>query len=239
MQKEISEEEQFKEFKRANRIKEAKASVLKIECDALSPQLDKSSLKAVCQKATATQVGGVVVLPGYVKQCVAYLGSNPSVSLVAAVGYPHGADVTAVKVLAVKQAVKDGVDEVEVCAPLFAIKDGNFQYLKRECKKLKKAAKVRALRVVLDCTQLTEKELLKACIVCADCAVNCIRLNGVDAQIVAKVKGALKGRCLIKASSAKEPSTFATYCNVGADVVDCINAFQLAEYIINDAAAQE
>lgn len=239
MQKTVSEEEQFKEFKRANRIKEAKASVLKIECDALLHGLDKSSLKTFCQKATATQIGGVVVLPAYVKQCVAYLGVNPTASLVAAVAYPHGADITAVKVLSVKQAVKDGVDEVEVCAPLFAIKDGNFQYLKRECKKLKKAAKVRALRLTFDCSQLSEKELLKACVVCADCAVNCVRLNGADAQLVAKVKATLKGRCLIKASGAKESSNFATYCNVGADVVECTSAFQLAEYVIKDATASE
>ncbi|MGN1372904.1 MAG: hypothetical protein ACI4VK_02515, partial [Candidatus Coproplasma sp.] len=157
-----TEREEFEEFKRANRIKEAKATALKIELDCLSPTCDKAYLKDICRRANVQEIGALVVYPAYVKACVSYLGVDPKVSLISTISYPHGGDTTEIKACAVKRAVKDGVDEVEVCAPTALIKDGNFQYFKRECKKLKKSAKTRALRVVFDCNALNENELIKA-----------------------------------------------------------------------------
>lgn len=231
----MTEQQQFIEFKRLNRMKEAKASVLKIECDCLSAECDKVFLKDICRRANSLELGAIVVYPAFVKPCVSFLGGDPKVSLVASVSCPHGADTTEIKVAAVKRAVKDGVDEVEVFAPVTLIKDGNWQYFKRECKKLKKAAKIRALRIVFDCKLLTEKELTKACNVAADVGVNCLRLSGADGDLITTVKTALKGKCLIKADGAGDLSTFLTYCNAGADTVGCTRAFDMASYMLKSA----
>lgn len=231
----LTEEEQFKEFKRIKRLDEAKASVLKIECDCLSPYTEKASLKETCKSANALAIGAIVVFPSYVKACVNALGKDPQVSLIAAVSYPYGEEVTEVKAAAVKRAVKDGVDEVEVCAPTAFIRDGNFLYFKKECKKLKKAAKNCALRIVLDCAVLTEKEILKSAVTAAEAGVNCLRLSGAEGDMIAKVKSALKGRCLIKADKADGLAAFSTLCNMGADAVSCTQALSLAQFILKDA----
>ncbi|MGN1061116.1 MAG: hypothetical protein ACI4QN_05220 [Candidatus Coproplasma sp.] len=230
-----SAEEEFEEFKRANRIKEAKATALKIECDCLTPLCDKAYLKDICRRANAQEIGALVVYPAYVKACVGFLGDDPKVSLIAAISYPHGGDTTEGKADAVKRAVKDGVDEVEVSAPTALIKDGNFQYFKRECKKLKKTAKIRALRLSFDCAVLRENELVKACQVAADAGVNCVRLNGADGELVSTVKAKLKGKCLVKADGAEELSSFISLCNVGADAVNCPRALDVAAYLIKSA----
>ncbi|MDE7086880.1 MAG: hypothetical protein K2O67_01680 [Clostridia bacterium] len=231
----ISEEEQYKEFKRIKRVDEAKASVAKIECDCTSLYTDKVSLRDLCKSANGLEIGAIVVLPFFVKPCVSFLGKDPKVSVIAAVDYPSGGETTEVKVAAVKRAVKDGVDEVEVFAPVPYLRDGNWTYFKKECKKLKKAAKIRALRIVLDCTMLNEKELLKACNIAADAGVNCLRLNGADGDVVANVKTALKGKCLIKAEKADNAAAFATLCTMGADYVSCLHACDLANYILKEA----
>ncbi len=231
----LTEEQQFLEFKRLNRIKEVKASVLKIECDCLSADCDKAFLKDICRRANTLEIGAIVVYPAFVKLCVSYLGNDPKVSLIASVSYPHGADTVEIKTEAIKRAVKDGVDEVEVCASSAVIRDGNWLYLKKECKKLKKAAKIRALRLVFDCKSLTEKELVKACTIAADTGVNCLRLKGADSDLVTTVKAALKGKCLIKADGAGDLSAFLSFSNVGADTVDCTRAFDLASYLIKSA----
>ncbi|MGN0813196.1 MAG: hypothetical protein ACI4MQ_06800 [Candidatus Coproplasma sp.] len=232
---EKSERDEFEEFKRLNRIKEAKATALKIELDCLSPLCDKAYLKDICRRANSQEIGAIVVYPAFVKACVSYLGSDPKVSLISAISNPHGGDTTEIKADAVKRAVKDGVDEVEVCAPTALIKDGNFQYFKRECKKLKKAAKIRALRVVFDCNTLTENELVKACQTAADAGVNCVRLSGADSELISCIKSKLKGKCLIKADGAQEVSSFITFCNVGADAVSCPRALDIAAYLLNAA----
>ena len=127
-----TEDAQYREFKRIKRIEEAKASLLKIECDCLTAYADKNSLKETCKTANALEIGAIVVFPAFVKTCVSYLGKDPKISLIASVSYPYGEETTEVKTAAVKRAVKDGVDEVEVCAPTAFIKDGNMMYLKKE-----------------------------------------------------------------------------------------------------------
>lgn len=230
-----SEMEEFEEFKRANRIKEAKATALKIELDCLTPVCDRAYLKDICRRANMQEIGAIVVYPAFVKACVSYLGADPKVSLISAISHPHGGDTTEIKCTAVKRAVKDGVDEVEVSAPTSLIKDGNFQYFKRECKKLKKSARTRALRVVFDCNTLNENELIKAAQTAADAGVNCIRLSGADSELINLVKSRLKGKCLIKADGAQEVSSFISFCNVGADAVSCPRALDVAAYLLNTA----
>lgn len=231
----LTEEEEFEQYKRVNRIKLAKAEALKIELDCLTNLCDKTYLRDVCRRANMQEIGALVVYPAFVKPCVGFLGPDPKTSLIAAISYPHGGDTTELKVDAVKRAVKDGVDEVEVCAPTALLKDGNLQYFKRECKKLKRAARIRALRLVFDCACLSEKELIKACLIAADAGVNCVRLNGADSDLLGTVKANLKGKCLIKADSAKDLSAFVTYCNVGADAVNCPRAFDIAAYLLSSA----
>lgn len=230
-----SDDEQYREFKRIKRLEEAKASVAKIECDCLSSFTDKVSLKETCKTANALGIGAVVVFPSYVKACVSYLGKDPQTSLVAAISYPFGEETTEVKVAAVKRAVKDGVDEVEVSAPMAFIKDGNWAYFKKECKKVKRAARLRAVRIVINCSLLNEKELIKACVTAADAGVNCLRLNSADGETVSKIKTALKGRSLIKAERADTASSYANLCVMGADVVSCTSAIELANYLLRQA----
>lgn len=234
----LTEEEQYQEFKRIKRVDEAKASILKIECDCLSPYVDKNQLKETCKTADSLEIGAVVVFPNYVKACVSYLGKDPKVSLIAAVGYPYGEETTEIKAAAVKRAVKDGVDEVEVCAPTAFIRDGNLAYFKKECKKIKKAAKTCAVRVTFDCSILSDKELTKAACVAADSGINCLRLNNADGEVVSDVKAAVKGKCLIKAEKAETATAFATLCTRGADTVSCTRALDLAQYILKQAEAE-
>lgn len=226
------EAREFKEYKQRRREEEAKANVAKIECDCLSPYCDKVVLRENCKSANGIALGGVIVLPAYVKSCVAFLGKDPKTSLIAAISYPHGLDTTEIKVAAVKRAVKDGVDEVEVYAPLSMIKDGNHAYFKRECKKIKKAAKTRAARMVFDCSLITFAELVRACSTAADNGISCIRLNNAEGETVSKIKQAVKGKCLIKADGAESLSAFGNYCIMGADYVSSRSACELATLIL-------
>lgn len=234
----ISEEEQFKEFRRMKRLEEAAANVAKLECDCLSPNVDKMSLKELCRTANSLKLGAIVVRPSVVKACVAFLGKDPQASLIAAVSCPDGGETTEVKALAVKRAIKDGVDETEVCAPTFFIKEGNFAYLKKECKKLARVSRSRALRIVLDCAVLREQEVLKAASTIADTGVNCIRLNGADGELVSKVKAAVKGKCLIKCDGGDTLSAFVNLTVMGADSVSAKSACELADKLLKQAEGE-
>ena len=230
-----TEEEQFRQFQKQNRIKAVKGSISKMELDYLSTLTDKTELKEICKTANSIELGAIIVFPTFVEACVSYLGKDPKTSLIAAISYPHGEEVTPVKALAVKRAVKNGVDEVEVCAPTAFIKAGNFTYLKREVKKLKKASGARALRIVLDSALLTEKEIIKASQVIVDAGANCLRLSNADGETVNKVKTAIKGRGLIKADGVTSEEGVENFCAMGADYVGCRRACELATYMLKKA----
>lgn len=225
------ESDEYREFRRLKREEEAKANLQKIECDCLSPYIDKLQLKETCKSADSLALGAIVIFPAYVKACVSYLGKDPKCSLIAEISYPHGLDSTEVKAVAIKRAIKDGVDEVEVCAPIQMIKDGNHAYFKHECKKVKKAAGRIPVRVAFDCSVLSPEELSKACIAAADAGVHCVRLNSTDGETIAAVKKAVRGKCLIKAGGVETFPVFANYCVMGADYLGSKNAISLANLI--------
>ena len=193
---------QFEQFKKAKLIKETQARISKVECDALSPSLTRTEIRALCRESERVGLGGVCVLPAFVKPCVSWLGSDPVCSLITPVSYGHGGDTTDVKVKAAKRAVKDGADEIEVYVPVAAIKEGDLSYFKRECKKLKRACRPRTLRIVLDCSVLSEEELVRASLCAADSGVNVVRLINTNGfACLPAVKSALKDRCLLKADA--------------------------------------
>lgn len=230
------EEEQFLEFKRAKKAEEARAKVGKLECDCLSPYTEKSTLSQLCKDGDRLALGAIVVLPSLVRPCVGYLGGDPKCGVIAAISYPHGGDETSVKVAAVKRAVKDGADEMEVTAPVIFLRDGNFAYFKRECKKLRRAAKTRALRMVFDVNSLKEEILVKACAVAADAGTDCVRINGnADGALVKRVKSAVKDKCIVKVEGVETVSGFDTAVDFGAGVVSSRCAVDLASLIISSA----
>lgn len=226
------EQRQFIEYKRHKARQEALARVTKIEADCTSTFTDKEALRQFCHEAQRIGIGGVVVLPFAVKACVLYLGKEPTTSLIGAVSCPHGGDVTEIKVTAVKKCVRDGVDEVEVYAPATIINDGGFAYFKRECRKIKKAAKIRTARVVFNAVEYSQEKLIKACQTACDGGITCIRINGATPELIQTLKSAVKDRCLVKCDGCETEVGFQSFLDNGADITSSKCAFQLATDVL-------
>ncbi len=158
--------------------------------------------------------------------------------MIACIGAPHGGDETAIKVKAVKRAVKEGADEVEVTAPIAHIRDGNFSYVKREFKKLRSACKKQALRIDLECPLLTKQEILKISALAADCGVNSVKTSsgvyqgGNEIEMISDIKSAVKDRCTIKAEGVATVLEMSSALEMGASVIGSKNAAAVARAIL-------
>ncbi len=232
---------QYAEFKRKMNLEAAHGQVAKLEYNLTDATVEKATLRHACHEAERLKIGAVCVLPNSVKPCVSYLGRDPQVSLIACISFPNGGDTTKMKVAAVKQAVKDGVDEAEVTAPVSYIKDGNWGYVKREFKKLKKAGKNRAVRINVESTLLTPQELTRVCSLAADCGITALRSQSgffggtFDGEIIAKMKTAVKDKCTIKADGVTNLADMGIAVDMGAGVIGSKNALDLAQLILNVA----
>lgn len=231
--------EQFQEFKRRIGAEAAKAQVTKLEYTLTDVLIEKGALRRACQDANRLELGAICVLPCMVKSCVSFLGSDPKASLIACISHPAGADTIDIKVAAVKRAIKDGVDEVEVTAPIAYIKDGNWAYVKKEFKKIKQAAKQRAVRVNIEASLLTDQEIFKTCQLAADCGVNMIRISSgayagvLSPDTIPKIKSAVKDKCLVKADGVVTLQDFNDACALGAAAIGSPRAVDLAHLILN------
>lgn len=236
-----AEMQQFNEYKRKLNLQAAEVQVSKIEYNLLDATVSKAVLKKACQEANALKLGAVCVLPNAVRLCAHMLGANPQTSLIACVSYPHGGDTTKIKVKAVKEAIKDGVDEVEVTAPIACVKENDWGYVKREFKALKKAAKKRALRINIECGLLTPAELTKICNVATDCGITSIRSSsefygaGLKADVITSIKNTVKDKCTIKADGVSTIGDLETALSMGAGIVGSKNAADLAKLVLKAA----
>ena len=232
-----TEQRQFDEYKKKLNMEAAIAHVGKLEYNMLDATATKALLKKGCQDANSLKLGAVCVLPNAVRLCVHFLGQNPQTSLIGCISYPHGGDTTKIKVKAVKEAIKDGVDEVEVTAPISCIKEGDWGYVKREFKALKRATKKSALRINIECTLLTSAELTKVCTIATDCGITSIRtcsdfFGHAKADMIMAIKNVVKDKCTIKADGVSTLGEAETALNMGAGIIGSKNAPDLARLIL-------
>lgn len=234
----------YAQFRRKINLDASRAQVKKLEYNLCDPSNGLSAIKSACADATALGLGGVCVMPAFVRQCSAILGAQQSrkCRLIACVGHPSGSDVTAIKVKAVKRAIKDGADEVEVTVPVAHIRDGNLSYVKRELKKLRSACKKIALRIDTESALLTRSEIIRICAIAAECGVNSVKVrsggltgNG-GTDIFADIKTAVKDKCTIKAEGAATVLEMSAAIDLGASVIGSKNAADVARTIL--AAAE-
>lgn len=239
----ISESEKllYSQFRRKINLEAARAQTAKLEYNLCEPSIGLSALKSACADGGALGLGGVCVLPSFVKNCSAYLGIERKCRLIACISFPHGGDATAIKVKAVKRAIKDGADEVEVTVPVAQIRDGNFSYVKRELKKLRSASKNKSLRIDAECPLLSAQEILRLCTIAADCRVNSVKTasgvygGGNEMEMISQIKTAVKDKCTIKAEGVATVLEMSSAIDMGATVIGSKNAAAVARAIYASA----
>ena len=227
------ERQEFEEFKRQKRVAEARSVISRLELSFDKPVHDRAALRVALNDARRIRLGGI---------CVAQMcGEGFAPAIVACLSVWGGTDTTDVKVKMVKRAVRDGADAVEVTAPIPAIKEGNWTYVRRELKKLSRTAKRTSLRLNLEAPLLTESELSRLCSIACEIAIPCLRTasgafgSGADEEDLATIATAVKERAHIKADGADMPGRIATLLDLGATIIGSADAVSLAQAILSAA----
>ncbi len=150
-----SEEEMNKEFRAFKAAKLFK----KFDYD-LTGVCGEDEFRSSIDGAITYGFGSVVVTPQWIVRAKEKL-KDKGVKVAAAVTFPYGEESFGVKTYAAKKAVRAGAEEVFVPCGKSQIKKGNYDALKKEFKKLKKASKKASVYAVLDCGGLTSSEIEK------------------------------------------------------------------------------
>lgn len=116
----------------------------------LKPTMTRLDLVKLCAEAKKYQFWSVCVNPVWVK-----LAKKQGVRVCSVVGFPLGANTLAIKAAEIKQAVKDGADEVDMVIN----QAGDIQ---QEVRAAVKAAQGRIVKIIIETCYLTDKEKILA-----------------------------------------------------------------------------
>lgn len=118
-------------------------------------------IKVLCDEAINMNVASVCIPPSYVKRAAEYLNSKIKVCTV--IGFPLGYQTTATKVFEAEDAIKNGADEIDMVVNISDIKNGDYEKIENEIKKIKAIIGDKILKVIIETCYLEECEKVKMC----------------------------------------------------------------------------
>ena len=97
----------------------------------------------------------------YVKQSAEYVEGKLPICTV--IGFPNGYSTTAVKVFETKDAIENGVSEIDMVINIGMLKDKRYQDVEDEIRQIKETCGEKILKVIIETCLLTEDEKIKMC----------------------------------------------------------------------------
>ena len=115
----------------------------------------------LCDDAILYQTASVCVPPAYVKRIKDTYSDELKICTV--IGFPLGYHVTSVKVQETLQAIEDGADEIDMVININDVKNGLYDKVEEEIRKVKEACGTRILKVIIETCYLNEEEKIAMC----------------------------------------------------------------------------
>lgn len=122
----------------------------------------RPDVQQLCHEARQYGFCSVCVNPFWVSYAKELLrGSDVKVCTV--IGFPLGANTTAVKVYETVDAIKNGADEIDMVINIGALRNQEYDLVLRDIQAVRQACEGHVLKVIIETSQLTDEEKIKAC----------------------------------------------------------------------------
>jgi deoxyribose-phosphate aldolase len=144
----------------------------------LSPTLTSADLEAGCQLARAYDVASVCIMPFALKRCAELLaGSNVKASTT--IGFPHGANTTAIKLAETLQALEDGGEELDMVVNISQVLSGTWDSVRADIRAVTEAthAAGQKVKVIFENCYLDDAQKIRLCEICGDIGVDWVKTS--------------------------------------------------------------
>jgi len=143
----------------------------------LGTYVPRDDVRRFCEETMEHGFAAVYVNPGDVKYAKGIVGDKAKVGTV--IGFPQGANTTAVKIFEGLDAIENGADELDIVINVSRLKDGDTEYVKNELVEFNKAMKKKKadaiVKVIIECYYLTHGDKITAAEIVADSGVDYIK----------------------------------------------------------------
>lgn len=151
----------------------------------------RKDIETLCEAAKKYDFASVCVNPMYVSLARDLL-QGTTVEICTVIGFPLGANTTAIKAAETEQAYNDGCQEFDMVIAVGALKEGRYDYVRNDIEAVVKAAKGRCVKVIIETAYLTDEEKIMACKLCTEAGATYVKTctgfsNATDAPNAATV----------------------------------------------------
>ncbi len=189
----------------------------------LKPFAQAQDIEKLCKEAVKYNFASVCINPYNIPLAKKLLkGSDVKVCTV--IGFPLGANTTAVKVAETENAYELGCDEFDMVINVGALKDNMDDYVKNEISAVVKAAKGKTVKVIIETGLLTDEEKVRAVKLSCEAGAHFVKTcTGFSAGVatcedVSLMKRNVTGNVKVKASAGiKTKESALALIEAGAD----------------------
>lgn len=204
-----------------------------IDHTVLKPTTTKDDILKLCKEALDHSFYAVCVNSCFVSLAKNQL-KNSSVKLAAVVGFPLGAMDAKSKIAEANQAIKNGVDEIDMVINIGFLKSCDYLYVRNEIEQIKKTIGNKVLKVILENCYLTKEEIIVASQLAVNAKADFIKTStgfgtgGAVLEDVKLMKEVVGNLIKIKASGGiKTTEQAIQFIEAGADRIGTSSGIQI------------
>ncbi len=133
-------------------------------------------IESLCNEAIEYGFHSVCVHPSYVSLAKELL-EQTNVNICTVIGFPLGMNTPKTKVFEAVEALENGADEFDMVINIGALKDKDYDYIKKEIESVRDVLEGKTLKVIIETSLLTEKEIEKMTEICNETFTNFIKTS--------------------------------------------------------------
>ncbi|HFH9834149.1 TPA: deoxyribose-phosphate aldolase [Streptococcus suis] len=128
----------------------------------LKPETTQEQVEKILSEAKEYDFASVCVNPTWVSLAAESLRDS-DVKVCTVIGFPLGANTSAVKAFETKDAIANGADEIDMVINVGALKAGNDALVLDDIKEVVDASGDKLVKVIIEACLLTDDEKVRAC----------------------------------------------------------------------------
>jgi deoxyribose-phosphate aldolase len=203
----------------------------------LKPTCLIADVEKVCNEAVEYGFAAVCIPPPFVKRCSSILAPT-NIKVATVVGFPFGYSAIEAKVAETVLALVDGADELDMVINLIAVKNGDWNFLRREIQPIMEIIrqKNKLIKVIIESGVLTNEEIIHCCELYSKAGVDFMKTStgytekGASVEAVQLMKQHLPSSIRIKASGGIRTYSFAKQLvDAGANRLGCSSSVAIVE----------
>lgn len=226
-----SEEEGYREYQKNKRRTELKYKLQKLQTSFLKKGATIAELKNFCSETKELNLHRILCCSGYVKPLKMIFDGYP-VSMACAVTCQEELPIKA-KLFIVKQAIKDGAEEI-VYEPSFGpFLSQHYAQFKSEIKKAMKTAKKKTFVFRPNCQKFTYEQLTKSIEIAISSGVKVVSMPA-EIDLVSAVRERFLGKCDIFVYGVERVEEYQDLASFGCSKIATANAEEIITTLQNE-----